>query len=532
MFSTIGAKVAHGLSHFFNTQASLSLTKAGWKRRNDEWRHQVELINIELEQIERQIRAAERRRDIALRELNNHLQQMVNSAEVHDFLRDKFTNHALYLWLQQETAALYYQSYELAMDCARQAQRAFNLERGYTNRRFIAHDNWDNLHEGLLAGERLQLSLRQMEKAYYDENERDYELSKSFSLRHHFPEALFQLVHCGECEIEIPEWLFDLDYPGHYMRRIKNVTLTLPCVVGPHQGVHCRLTLLSSQTRVSPQVADSAHGCCPEEKTNGYSCLPDDPRIVNQYAATDAIATSSGQNDSGMFELRFNDERYLPFEFHGADSRWRIELPKENNHFDTTTLSDAILQMNFTAREGGERLRQVASEASKKKIPNDGLVLLDVKRDFPEAWHRFVNGCDERLEVNLSTSLFPYSFRSNELEVSGFEMFVESDEQSLKWMVDFDSGDRCNKQPKRDACEGPVLNCVPASSQCNFLHASMSDQHWEIGSDGAGPRLALALDVDDDICKETHLSSCKNVLILLHYSIGKESGKARKEKYC
>ena len=111
-------------------------------------------------------------------------------------------------------------------------------------------------------------------------------------------------------------------------------------------------------------------------------------------------------------------------------------------------------------------------------------------------------------------------------------MFVESDEQSLKWMVDFDSGDRCNKQTKRDACEGPVLNCVPASSQCNFLHASMSDQHWEIGSDGAGPRLALALDVDDDICKETHLSSCKNVLILLHYSIGKESGKARKEKYC
>ena len=31
----------------------------------------------------------------------------------------------------------------------------------------------------------------------------------------------------------------------------------------------------------------------------GYTFLPNDPRIVNQYAATDAIATSSGQNDSG-----------------------------------------------------------------------------------------------------------------------------------------------------------------------------------------------------------------------------------------
>ena len=36
------------------------------------------------------------------------------------------------------------------------------------------------------------------------------------------------------------------------------------------------------------------------------------------YAAREAIATSSGQNDSGLFELNFRDERYLPFEFHGA----------------------------------------------------------------------------------------------------------------------------------------------------------------------------------------------------------------------
>ena len=73
------------------------------------------MITIELEQIERQILAADRRRNIALRELNNHQQQIENAAEVHDFLRDKFTNHALYLWIQQETAAMYYQMYEMAL---------------------------------------------------------------------------------------------------------------------------------------------------------------------------------------------------------------------------------------------------------------------------------------------------------------------------------------------------------------------------------------------------------------------------------
>lgn len=58
----------------------------------------------------------------------------------------------------------------------------------------------------------------------------------------------------GHAEIERLEWLFDLDHPGHYMRRIENVTITVPCVTGPYAGVHCRLTLLSSRTRVDPRL--------------------------------------------------------------------------------------------------------------------------------------------------------------------------------------------------------------------------------------------------------------------------------------
>ena len=37
------------------------------------------------------------------------------------------------------------------------------------------------------------------------------------------------------------EVLFDLDYPGHYLRRLKSVGLTIPCVTGPYTGVSCTL---------------------------------------------------------------------------------------------------------------------------------------------------------------------------------------------------------------------------------------------------------------------------------------------------
>ncbi|KAF5433465.1 hypothetical protein C5S36_06290, partial [Candidatus Methanophagaceae archaeon] len=292
IFSASG-QIVNVVADIISATASLGLTTAGWERREDEWEHQRDVLTIEIEQIERQILAAERRRDIALRELNNHQQQIENAAEVQDFLRDKFTNHALYLWMQQETAAIYYQMYEMALHFARQAQRAFNFERGYTTRQFIPAEIWDNLHEGLLAGERLQLAIRHIEQAYYCENVREYELSKHVSLRSHFPMAFLQLQLTGYCEIEIPEWMFDLDYPGHYMRRIKNVTMTIPCVVGPYTGVHCRLTLLSSKTRVDPRLVDPPHACCQgSDCENGYPAKPDDPRMVSMYAATEAIATS------------------------------------------------------------------------------------------------------------------------------------------------------------------------------------------------------------------------------------------------
>ncbi len=185
------------------------------------------------------------------------------------------------------------------------------------------------------------------------------------AIRLDFPLAILQLKTTGACEIEIPEWRLDREYPGHYLRRIKAVSLTIPCVAGPYTGVHCKLTLLSSATRVEPTLLD-VEECCPGQCTCGcceqqrYEAITDDPRIVKRYGATEAIATSAGQNDTGLFELNFRDERYLPFEYAGAVSRWRIELPIETNAFDIDTLSDLIFQLSYTAREGGSSLREAS----------------------------------------------------------------------------------------------------------------------------------------------------------------------------
>jgi hypothetical protein len=314
MFQTI-ARITHSVGDMASETAGLDLTQAGWARRLQEWVHQVEVLDLEIQQIERQILGAERRQDLALHELNNQQRQIENAQAVLDFLRDKFTSHDLYLHLQKEVAAMHHQAWELARRAAEQAERAFNFERGDISRRFFPCKPWDNLHEGLLAGERLQLALRAMEQAYMDLNAREYELTKHFSLRLHFPLQFMRLKAGGVCEFELPEWMFDLDHPGQFMRRIRNVTLTIPTVTGPYTGVHARLTLLSSRVRTDPRLSRPPHACCDTcECENEYEACSCDPRIVKHFGAREAIATSGGQNDSGLFELNFRDERYLPFE--------------------------------------------------------------------------------------------------------------------------------------------------------------------------------------------------------------------------
>jgi hypothetical protein len=480
------ARILYTVADITNSQAGLALTEAGWDRREADWIFQVTVLDIEIQQIERQILGAERKRDSALRQLNNLVQQKQHAAELQDFLRDKFTNHALYLHLQQEMAALHHQMFEIAWCWARQAQRAFQLERELTTQTYLPSNVWDGLHEGLLTGERLTTALRTMEKAYLDQNRREHELVTRLSLRLDFPLAFLQLKATGRCEIEIPEWRLDREYPGHYLRRIKSVSLTIPAVAGPFTGVHCKLTLLSSATRVEPTLLD-VEECCPGECTCGccerlrYEAIKEDPRIVKRYGATEAIATSSGQNDAGLFELSFRDERYLPFEYAGAISRWRIELPIETNAFDIDTVSDFIFQLSYTSRDGGSMLRKASWAAASCLLPGAGLRFFDWRQDFSDAWQRFRAtaaahdgpDCTRALTLRMSRAMFPYLPGERPARMRRVELWFEAKGCSsvrtheIEFVPDRDCA--C-EDGSEECCERYFLTCVASEDWPCLFH--------------------------------------------------------------
>lgn len=116
--------------------------------------------------------------------------------------------------------------------------------------------------------------------------------------------------------------------------------MTIPRVVGPCTGVNCTLTLLPHRVRITPQLLDGV----------GYARSgPDDSRFEERTGRVQSIVTSSGQNDSGPFEVNLKDERYLLFEGAGVISEWQSRLPGPIRQFDYDTISDVILHVRHTA---------------------------------------------------------------------------------------------------------------------------------------------------------------------------------------
>jgi hypothetical protein len=429
-WSAAGQAVAHSFawrSGYHSYQANKASIVAGHDRRWEDWKLQERLAALELKQIDQQIHAADLRLQIATKELASHEVQLENSAFTEEFLRTKYTNSDLYGWMLGQLSAVYFQAYKLAYDLAKRPERAYRFERGLDASNFIQFGYWDSLHKGLLAGERLALDLKRLEAAYYDGNRREYELSRRVSLALHDATALIALKATGECEVELPEELFDADHPGHYFRRIKSVSLTIPSITGPYTNVNCTLTLLNNRVRVSSSAAKPYRGE-----------VPDDARFRNDFVPIQSIATSHGQNDTGMFELNFRDERYLPFEGAGVMSRWRIQLPPENNAWDLDTVSDVILKIDYTAREGGGLLRDVARESLQDALVvpagEDGALapplqrLFSARHEFPGAWHRFLHpdqpGGMHQLTLPITAEHYPYSVRGRNLELTTLDLFL------------------------------------------------------------------------------------------------------------
>ncbi len=390
--------------------------QSGFERREEGWQHQETLADHELNELEKQIKAAQIRIEIANRTMEIHDKTSEQLDEVYEFYRDKFSNLGLYTWLSINLQSLFKVAYNNAYAMAKLAERAYRFERGDDAAELIGPNHWDASRAGLLAGERLLIDLQNLERRFIETNYRSFEIDQSFSLTQIAPDALILLKETGQCRFEIPEIFFDLFYPGHYKRKIKSARLTIPCITGPYTNISATLELTDSKIRTEPKLEIS---------------LRQVPR-----SRTVAIATSSAQNDAGVFELNFRDERYMPFEGAGAISSWQLSLPKNFRQFDYQTINDVIIHISYTAEQDqGYRTIVEGRNGELEGWIHDFLTteslsrIFSFRQEFSSEFNRLIHSpAGTSVQINITDKHFPIFLKGKSIEIVSAYLVLRTSE--------------------------------------------------------------------------------------------------------
>lgn len=313
---------------------------AQFARRREEWTLAHEQAALELTQVDAQLMFMEEQRKATELLVRQAQQTLSQARRDHEFLSRRFTQAQLYLWLGTQLSPLYSQAYDTTLALCQAAEAAWQYEIADFTTRFLQRGSWQSNQRGLGAGEELKLALMKMQANYLQRNARELEIRKNVSLRQlksqsgeAWSTAQDALKNDGYYDFAISHTMFNSDYPTHYLRRIKTISVSFPAVLGPYENVRAMLMQTSSEVALSPTDAS---------------------QVKKDLRVREVIALSTGMDDNGLFTLNFNDERYLPFEFTGAVSTWRLALA---NHDKQTafidSLTDIIVQIHYTARSVG-----------------------------------------------------------------------------------------------------------------------------------------------------------------------------------
>ncbi|VVQ00602.1 hypothetical protein PS925_02272 [Pseudomonas fluorescens] len=328
---------------------NLTELKSRYDRRTQEWTQACEQALLEAEQIKAQLAVYEEQHkatELQLRQAQTALNQ---ARATHDFLLsgNRFSRSQTYDWLNSKFAGFYNTAFTTAQSLCQAAEACWQYEMGDFTQTFIRPGAWNASYRGLGAGEELKMSLQRMHADYLKNNRRDLEIRKTVSLKDlasKYPKVVGNktweeikeaLNDSGSCEFELTQEMFDDDYKdqNHYLRRIKTISVTLPISIGPYKDICAVLTQNYSKVEMAATAGTAKENL----------------RVSQQ------IALSHGTDDNGMFQLDFQDERYLPFEYTGAISRWSLALTNlADRPAQIKSLTDIIVHVCYTARrEGG-----------------------------------------------------------------------------------------------------------------------------------------------------------------------------------
>jgi hypothetical protein len=364
-------------------QMQANQLQAGIEQRKDEWRRQEVAALQDVQVAAAQITVAEDQVTIARREQDVATLQHDQAMATLTFLNGQFTNADLYLWMSNTLGGVYRYFLQQATATARQAQAQLAFERAEPTRVLIRQDygqspaemtsNAGPNRQGLTGAEQLGQDLTRLDEYAFSSARRRLNLSQTFSLARLMPVEFLEFRRTGTLAFATPTALFDSDFPGHYLRLIRQVRTSVVGLFPPERGV--RATLYSNGIS---RVTTGRDGTFQEVVVRS------DPGIV---------ALTSPVNASGVFELDAQSDMLLPFEGSGVDTSWEFRLPPAANPLDFSSIVDLLVTVDYTAAYDDTYRDQVVTRLNANRDRGADCVF-SLARDFPDQWYDLNNPAD------------------------------------------------------------------------------------------------------------------------------------------
>jgi len=157
--------------------------------------------------------------------------------------------------------------------------------------------------------------------------------------------------------------LFDRDYPGHYLRLIKKVNVTVIALNSPIKGIRATLT----------------NGGVSRVWTGGTLFQE---RVINRYP--EQIALSGGVSDYGVFQLQGEGEFLHPFEGTGVDTQWEFRMEKAANPFDFGSIADVLITIEYEAMNSFLWRNTVVQRLNSEDAA--AALAISMKHNLPDQW--------------------------------------------------------------------------------------------------------------------------------------------------
>ena len=240
------------------SSAQINSATASFERRAQEWELQRQLAEGDMAIGTQQVALAQTHTEVARQEEAISRTQLDQAQATVEFLANKFTSAELYAWMSGVLGGAYNYFLQQATAMAQLAQYQLEFERQESPPAFIKADYWDTGddqgppaggeatpdRQGLTGSVRLLQDITRLDQFAFDTNRRKLQLSQTFSLARLAPTEFQRFRDTGVLPFATTMEQFDQGFPGHYMRTIKRVHVSVVALVPPAQGL--RATLIAS----------------------------------------------------------------------------------------------------------------------------------------------------------------------------------------------------------------------------------------------------------------------------------------------